>query len=178
MKKTIIILIALCTLLCSCNAANAKTLEGVASSATTLTQELKSVRNSGGAVTVEELFELETIELIETTPAFWCLETQKEYPSPWKNANTTNSFSIEKATETMNKYKEMGLFSVVKFTVVDEGVEYAVFSTLSVSASNNNIESESAVFRVENTITGEVFYDDSVFEDAEITPVHPETETE
>jgi len=65
MKKTVIIIISLCVLLCSCNTANAKTLSSVASSATTLTQELETVRDSGGAVTADELLELDTVVVIK-----------------------------------------------------------------------------------------------------------------
>ena len=81
----------------------------------------------------------------------------------------------------MNNYDDAnyeGFTTLMKATVVDAGVEYKVLYTIVDKDANGTVISPSIVIRVENTITGEVFYDDSVFEDAEITPVHPETETE
>jgi len=177
MKKTVIIIISLCVLLCSCNTANAKTLSSVASSATTLTQELETVRDSGGAVTADELLELDTVVVIKKADVFWCAATEKEYSSPWA-AETTNSFSSEHATNIMNNYQEMGLCSAIKYTLNDDGVEYEVICTLAFENAEQNISEPSVVFYTKNIATGEVFYDGSVFEDAEITPVQPETEIE
>lgn len=141
-------------------------MKSMASSATTLTQELESVYDSGGTVTKKDLLELETVEITKSTEIYWSPELQIELISPWSEEGAKTNYPID-----TNRYFEEGCISAVKYIVIDEGVEYSVYC----GTENASVLT---VFRAENTATGEVFYDDSYFETVETTPILPETETE
>lgn len=151
MKKTIIFIIALCLLLCSCE----KTLSSVTSPDMTLTKELEKVYASGGKVTADELFALKSIEILETTELYWNPETCAQISIPGNEEGLKPTFPAE-----YEDSHTKGSVPAVKYRIIDDGIVYRVFGLVTFGEDETTI----TIFKADNEATGEIFYDESAFE--------------
>lgn len=132
MKKTTLCLLATllvgCILLSACNAGSVKTLNQVASSATTLTEEIKKVFESGGTVDFSEIKELDSVEVIERELVAFDFDMMLEVMSP-----LSPEFDKMNCDQTpLLELIASGCFhTCAKNTVKADGKEYVVYSLLS-----------------------------------------------
>ena len=139
MKKTtlcfLVTLMVCCVLFSSCNSGSVKTLNQVASSATTLTEEVKQVFESGGTVDFSEIKELDSVEVIEKELVGFDFDTMIEVMSP-----LSPEFDKMNCDQTpLLEFIASGCFrTCVKNTVKAEGKEYVVYSLLSFTTENNS----------------------------------------
>ncbi|MBO7738480.1 MAG: hypothetical protein J6S77_07245, partial [Clostridia bacterium] len=112
-----------------------KTLNQVASSATTLTEELKQVFESGGTVDFSEIEELDSVEVIERELVAFDFDTMIEVMSP-----LSPEFDKMNCDQTpLLEFIASGCFrTCVKNTVKAEGKEYVVYSLLSFTTEKNS----------------------------------------
>ena len=159
MKKTMLCLLAMlltsCILLSACNAGSVKTLNQVASSATTLTEEIKKVFESGGTVDFSEIKELDSVEVIERELVAFDFDMMIEVMSP-----LSPEFDKMNCDQTpLLELIASGCFrTCVKNTVKADGKEYVVYSLLSYTTEKNS--PDHPVVLVVNHETNDVVYNE------------------
>lgn len=159
MKKTTLCLLATllvgCILLSACNAGSVKTLNQVASSATTLTEEIKKVFESGGTVDFSEIKELDSVEVIERELVAFDFDMMLEVMSP-----LSPEFDKMNCDQTpLLELIASGCFhTCAKNTVKADGKEYVVYSLLSYTTEKNS--PDYPVVLVVNHETNDIVYNE------------------